>query len=61
MSRPNNQDRAALCELLKHARALGDDEIALDCEAALQGNVEALGYVRLTVQYSADYAAWRAD
>lgn len=57
----NQQDRAALSEILVHARALGDDEIALDCEAALRGDHTAMGYVRLTTQQHADYTAWRAE
>ncbi len=54
-----DNDRKALTEVLAHAKAQGDDEIALDCEAALAGDRNALGYVQLDVKTRADYAAWR--
>lgn len=55
----NQQDRTALCEVLEHARALGDDEIALDCEAALKGDRDALLDVIATTRERRNYAAWR--
>lgn len=50
----------ALIEILEHARAMGDDEIADDAEAALRGDREALGYVMRDIDTRAGYAAWRA-
>jgi hypothetical protein len=52
-------ERQTLTEIRAHALDIGEDDIAADCEAALRGDTDALGWIRYDVDTRQDFAAWR--
>jgi hypothetical protein len=53
-------ERQTLTEIRAHALDIGEDEIAADCDAALRGDTDALGWIRLDVDTLDGFARWRA-